>query len=167
MIRKALKPDAEALATLINSAYRGDSSRAGWTTEADMVSGDRINAEGVLSLMQEKDSFFLLYLDEQDELLGCVHLHQENPETLYFGMLAVEPKSQAKGVGRQLLQAIEAESIKLKCQQLRLTVIEIRDELIAYYERNGFRLTGAEYPFPYPANLKIPGLKLLEMIKPL
>lgn len=166
MIRKALNTDAEALATLINSAYRGDSSRAGWTTEADMVSGERINADGVLSLMQEKNSYFLVETEEM-QIIGCVHLHHENRESLYFGMLAVKPDIQAKGIGRRILSAIETEARNLKCQQIRLTVIEIRSELISYYERNGFGLTGAHYPFPFLANLKIPGLKLLEMVKPL
>lgn len=165
-IRTAHIRDADEIARLINSAYRGDSSRAGWTTEADMVGGERINAERVASLMREPRSFFLI-LENESELLGCAHLHQESSHSLYFGMLTVKPQNQARGLGRELLKGIEQSARDLHCNQLRLTVIQIRSELIAYYERNGFVLTGAEFPFPYPADLKIPGLKLWEMVKTL
>jgi N-acetylglutamate synthase-like GNAT family acetyltransferase len=163
-IRKAHEADAPFIAQLINSAYRGESSRAGWTTEADMVGGERINTEGVLNLMREPRSYFLV-IEEENEIKATVHLHQEHSGSLYLGMLAVRPTEQSRGFGRELLEAIDREARDLGSREVRLTVIEIRDELIAYYERKGFRLTGNAFAFPYPGDLKIPGLRLLEMVK--
>ena len=144
--RTATPTDALALSQLVNSAYRGDSSKKGWTTEADLLGGQRTDAEKILEMIQDPCSRIELAM-ENDQILGCVYLKQEN-ETLYFGMLTVNPDLQAKGIGKLLLNHLETVARHLKCHTIRMTVISVRTELIAFYERRGYQFTGKTEPFP-------------------
>jgi GNAT superfamily N-acetyltransferase len=146
--RVATAGDTSAVAALVNSAYRGESSKAGWTTEADLLGGQRVDAARLVETIATPGNVILLF--EMDEaLLGCVHLERTG-EDCYLGMLTVKPTSQGGGLGRQLLEAAERWAIAhwSSCI-MHMTVISQRAELIAWYERRGYRRTGERKPFPY------------------
>ena len=146
--RNATPADIDALVALVTSAYRGDSSRAGWTTEADLLDGNRIDPE-VLRADLERPRSRVLLVEADDGLHACAHVANEDGAG-YFGMFAVRPGLQGGGLGKQLLA--ECERIARDEWQLpvmRMTVIDVRAELIAFYERRGYRRTGEFKPFPY------------------
>jgi ribosomal protein S18 acetylase RimI-like enzyme len=146
--RNASVQDIPALVDLVTSAYRGDVSRRGWTTEADMLDGNRIDAD-VLRADIERPRSRVLLAERDGDLLACGHVCDEQGAG-YFGMFSVRPDLQGSGVGKLLLA--EAERIardEWRLPVMRMTVIDIRDELIAFYERRGYRRTGIKKPFPY------------------
>lgn len=146
--RAALAGDVEAIVALVESAYRGDGSRAGWTTEADLLDGRRTGADDVLASIARPRSQVLL-AEREGRLLACAHVAVED-DAGYFGMFSVVPGLQRAGIGRQVLA--EAERIVRQDYGqavMRMTVIDVREELIAYYERRGYRRTGIKKPFPY------------------
>ncbi len=145
--RLARKADADDIVTLVNSAYRGDSSRAGWTTEADLLTGVRVQAEDVRELIETEGSMILLCLRD-GEIVGSVNL-LKTEDKAYLGMFAVNPLLQGAGIGKQFMQAAEA-LVKQEWQSraMWMTVITRRTELIAYYERRGYVRTGVHKPFP-------------------
>jgi len=149
--RQGTASDAEAIAALVNAAYRGDSSRAGWTTEADLVTGRRIDATELCALMAAEGSMILLCL--QDEaIIGTVQLKRLDPGTAYLGLFTVKPGLQGEGIGRRFLAEAETTARRAwgsAC--MVMSVITVRPELIAYYERRGYRRTGALQPFPAEA----------------
>lgn len=154
-ITKATEADAAELMQLVNSAYRGDAARGGWTHEADLIAGDLRTDEGELkNLISRKDSVILKYTEE-GRLLGCVYLQQKG-DSLYLGMLSVSPQVQAKGIGRKLMEAADAHARALGCRRIEMTVISVRKELIAWYERNGYRPSGATQPFEVDAKFGVP-----------
>ena len=146
--RPATLTDIPALIALVTSAYRGDTSKQGWTTEADLLDGQRIDAESLRHDIERTDSRILLAL-ENGEVLACAHVAIEDG-TGYFGMFAVSPDQQGSGVGKRMMA--EAERLAREdwgLPGMRMTVIDIRDELIAFYERRGYARTGRKKPFPY------------------
>ena len=145
-VTPATEPDIPAINRLVNSAYRGESSKKGWTTEADLLGGIRINEEGLRAMLQNPDVMILKY-EEDDQLLGCVSLEQKG-QNLYLGMLTVAPEAQANGIGKTLLFAAEKIAVEQRYRAITMTVITVRHELIAWYERRGYRLTGEKQPFP-------------------
>lgn len=147
-VTTAIEKDIPVLVALLNSAYRGEASKKGWTTEADMVSGElRTDEPDMLKLMQTPDAVFLKYVNAENEIEGCVYLHKRENK-LYLGMLCVSPGLQAKGVGKELMSAAEIYARKLNCEAIFMRVISIRHELISWYERKGYQKTGATEPFP-------------------
>lgn len=139
--REAVVDDAEAIAALVNSCYRGDSSREGWTTEADLLDGTRTNEDEIRSLITMPESLFLLCVDD-GEIIGSVHLQHEGSSG-YLGMLVVKPEVQGGGMGRQLMEAGEAlVRDKWRLHRMTMNVFTVRPELLAYYERRGYRRTG-------------------------
>ncbi len=159
---KAEKQDAGQIAALVNSAYRGESSKQGWTTEADLLAGRRTDTEEILRLITTDDSMFLL-CKAKAELIGSVHLHKQ-AEQVYLGMLAVSPPLQGKGIGKQLLEAAEqAAQETWAVNKSVMTVIACRNELIAFYQRRGYRRTGVSKEFPVNPELwmpKVTGLRV-------
>lgn len=152
---KADKQEAGQIAALVNSAYRGESSKQGWTTEADLLAGRRTDAEEILQLISTEDSILLL-CKAKAELIGSVHL-QKQAEQVYLGMLAVSPPLQGKGIGKQLLEAAErAAQATWAVSKSVMTVIACRNELIAFYERRGYRRTGVSKEFPVNPGLWTP-----------
>ncbi|QHV96810.1 GNAT family N-acetyltransferase [Spirosoma endbachense] len=151
LISTATEQDIAALNQLVNSAYRGDSSRKGWTTEADLLGGIRTDEEGLKTMLLNPAATVLKY-EEDNQLLGCVYLERKDTGTkysdLYLGMLTVSPDAQAKGIGRKLLEAAEQLAVKQQCRVVTMTVITIRHELIAWYQRRGYQPTGEMKPFP-------------------
>ena len=160
--RKAAIADAEPLAALINSAYRGESSRQGWTTEADLLEGLRTDAGDLIELMASSNAL-LLVCEAERQLLGSVNV-QKSGESARIGMLAVAPKLQARGLGKRLLQYAErvAQSV-WRVNRFEMAVIAQRRELIAFYQRRGYSLTKQVEPFPENPALwqpKVQGLQL-------
>ncbi len=148
MFRAAIPTDADAIVALVESAYRGDASRAGWTTEADFLDGRRTGPDDVLAQIARPQSRILL-AERGRDLLACAHVAVEDGAG-YFGMFSVQPGLQNTGIGKAMLA--EAERIardEWKLPGMRMTVIDIRAELIAWYERRGYRRTGVTKPFPY------------------
>ncbi|MCA0298850.1 MAG: GNAT family N-acetyltransferase [Proteobacteria bacterium] len=146
--RPAAHADIPALVALVTSAYRGDVSRQGWTTEADLLDGQRIDPD-VLARDIGRARSRILVAERAGEMLACAHVAEEDGAG-YFGMFSVRPDLQGGGVGKAMLA--EAERIAREEWQLptmRMTVIDIRDELIAFYERRGYARTGIKKPFPY------------------
>lgn len=146
--REASATDIAAVVALVESAYRGDTSRQGWTTEADMLEGQRIDVEGVAVLIDDPNARVLL-AHHRALLVACCELRREG-ELAYFGMFSVRPDGQGAGVGRHVLA--EAERFardEWRCRAMRMTVIDIRSELIGWYERRGYARTGEHKPFPY------------------
>lgn len=145
-IKPAVEADIPALNVLINSAYRGESSKKGWTAEADLLGGIRTDENALLAMLQNPDATILVY-KETGQLLGCVYLELKDND-LYLGMLTVSPDAQANGIGKQLMAAAEQMAINKHCRAITMTVISVRHELIAWYERRGYRQTGETKPFP-------------------
>ena len=146
--RAANAADCDALVALVESAYRGDASRAGWTTEADFLDGRRTGPDDVLAQIDRPRSRILV-AEREGELLACAHVADEDGAG-YFGMFSVKPGLQNAGIGKAVLA--EAERVAREdfdLPTMRMTVIDIRDELIAWYERRGYRRTGIKKPFPY------------------
>jgi ribosomal protein S18 acetylase RimI-like enzyme len=150
--RAATLDDIPALVSLVTSAYRGEASKQGWTTEADLLDGNRIDA-GVLRHDIERPRSRVLIAERSGEekagMLACAHVCEEG-NAGYFGMFSVRPELQGGGVGKAVMA--EAERIirdEWALPIMRMTVIDIRDELIAWYERRGYRRTGIKKPFPY------------------
>lgn len=146
--RAATPADVEAIVALVESAYRGHASRDGWTTEADLLDGRRTNADDVLGHVRRPQSQVLLAF-RGDTLVACAHVAVEDGAG-YFGMFSVLPTLQRSGLGKQMMA--EAERIARDdygMAVMRMTVIDVREELIAWYERRGYRRTGLKKPFPY------------------
>ncbi|WP_254711557.1 GNAT family N-acetyltransferase [Streptomyces sp. TRM64462] len=148
VFRDAAEADVPALVALVESAYRGDASRAGWTTEADILDGQRTDPEGVRAVITTPGSR-LLVAERDGALVACCQLEHRG-DAAYFGMFAVRPGAQGGGLGRRVLA--EAERLAHEewgATEMHMTVISVRDELIAWYERRGYRRTGRMTPFPY------------------
>jgi ribosomal protein S18 acetylase RimI-like enzyme len=147
-ITPASPADVPVLNKLVNSAYRGESSKKGWATEADLIDGTRIDEAAMLDLINEKNTTVLKYTEE-NVIRGCVELRKEG-NNLYLGMLTVQPDLQAKGIGKKLMFAGEDFGRKQGCKKVTMTVVSVRDKLIGWYERHGYRLTGERKPFNMP-----------------
>ncbi|MHC5260949.1 GNAT family N-acetyltransferase [Streptomyces sp. UC4497] len=148
VFRDAGPEDVDVLVALIESAYRGDSSRTGWTTEADILQGQRTDPQGVLEVIEDPDSR-LLTVERDGAVVACCQLEHRG-EHAYFGMFAVSPAQQGAGLGKTIIT--EAERTVRETwgvSEMHMTVIDAREELIAWYERRGYRRTGQFSPFPY------------------
>lgn len=148
-LRAATLDDVPVLVDLVQSAYRGDSARHGWTHEADLVEGSRTSEAEVADYVAGAGKTVLIATDG-GRLVGCVHVALAGEALGYLGMLSVRPELQAKGYGRRLVAAAEAHARQaLGARRMEMTVIRQRPELIAWYATLGYRLTGEERPFPY------------------
>jgi ribosomal protein S18 acetylase RimI-like enzyme len=134
---------------LVNSAYRGEGSKKGWTTEADLLDGQRTDTAGVRELIEKDNSVILIAENiNSGKMEGCVHL-EKHDEKCYLGMLTVKPTLQGKGLGTRILEEAEAFAQFWDCTRVYLTVIAQRAELIRWYEKHGYKNTGERKPFPY------------------
>lgn len=146
--RTATVNDIDAIVRLVTSAYRGDASRAGWTTEADLLDGERIDPD-VLRIDILRPRSLVLLVERNGELAACAHIAEEDGAG-YFGMFSVSPALQGSGIGKLLIA--EAERTVLEnwgLPLMRMTVIDVREELLAFYQRRGYHRTGVTKPFPY------------------
>ncbi len=141
--------EVQAVVRLVESAYRGPASRGGWTTEADLLDGQRTDARAVRDIIASTDGGVLL-AEEDSDLVGCCHLERRPGRAAYFGMFSVQPAGQGQGRGRAILA--EAERIardNWSAARMTMTVIRQRHDLIVWYQRLGYRPTGETQPFPY------------------
>ncbi len=152
-VTEAGDADCDELAALVNAAYRGDSSRAGWTTETDLLDGQRTDPATLRAQIAEPGHTILcLRATAVGPILACAAVHDVDDErgrAVYFGMLTVRPALQARGLGRALLDRIERLGRDRGAGRVTMTVIPLRQELVAWYERRGFRRTGDVRAFPY------------------
>ncbi len=151
MFQSITAEDIPAIVDLMNRAYRGTGSTASWNTEADFIAGDRTTADLLRQeLLAKPDASFLKWIETPDAApIGCVLLQPETEETWYLGSLAADPDRQGGGLGRELLLGAEDWVRHHGGTRVRMTVVNVRDTLIAWYLRRGYRLTGATEPFPY------------------
>ncbi|MFF3937188.1 GNAT family N-acetyltransferase [Streptomyces phaeofaciens] len=146
--RDATDADVDVLVALVESAYRGDASRAGWTTEADILEGQRTDPEGVRDVVRSSDSR-LLVVEQGGRTVACCQLEHRGDHA-YFGMFAVSPVLQGAGLGKTVIAEAERQArATWGVSEMHMTVISVRDDLIAWYERRGYRRTGRMTPFPY------------------
>ncbi|MBQ0996616.1 GNAT family N-acetyltransferase [Streptomyces nigra] len=148
VFRDATDADVDSIVALVESAYRGDSSRAGWTTEADILEGQRTDPEGVLQVVKSPDSR-LLTVERDGRIVACCQLEHRGTYA-YFGMFAVSPELQGAGLGKVIIAEAERQArATWGVTEMHMTVISVRNDLIAWYERRGYRRTGRMTPFPY------------------
>lgn len=146
--RLARPGDAAALQPLVHRAYRGDSARAGWTHEADLLDGQRIDAADLESLIADPTQVVIV-AEASGAAVGCVQVSDRGEGLAYLGMLTVDPMLQGSGLGRALID--EAERVakdRFGANRMEMTVIIQRTELIDWYVRRGYALTGERRPFP-------------------
>jgi ribosomal protein S18 acetylase RimI-like enzyme len=146
MITKATLEDVSSLNKLINSAYRGESSKKGWTTEANLLEGLRTTEQELTETIANHKNTILKFT-RNNAIIGCVLLI-EKEQQLYLGMLTVSPELQNSGIGKKLLQHAEIHASTLGLPKIVMTVISVREELISWYKRNGYIDTGVREPFP-------------------
>ena len=152
--------DIPQLLPLINSAFRGESAREGWTHEADLLHGGKRTDEATLrALMQINNTLILKYCNDEGDIEGCVFLHKKE-RGLYLGMLTVRPDLQGAGIGKKLLEAAEAHARALGCPYIYMTVFSVRTELIAWYERHGYHRTGETKPYEVNPDFGTPSRSL-------
>ncbi|MGH8121488.1 MAG: GNAT family N-acetyltransferase [Rudaea sp.] len=146
--RDAVPADIAAIVALVESAYRGEVSRKGWTTEADLLDGQRVDGAGVADAIGKSGSRVLL-AESGRRLLACCHVEKQG-DACYFGMFAVAPALQGVGVGKcMMVEAERVAHVELQCREMQMNVISIRDDVIVWYERHGYRRMGVYKPFPY------------------
>jgi len=147
----ATDAEIEAIVALVNSGYRGESSRAGWTTEADFLGGQRTDAETLRAELAAMPGAVTLVMRDASDgpLVGCVRLDPVEPDVWYLGMFTVDPQLQNRKLGRTLLEAAERFVAERGARTMRMSVIGVRHELIGWYERRGYVRTGKTREFPY------------------
>ncbi|GAB3223127.1 GNAT family N-acetyltransferase [Hymenobacter seoulensis] len=168
IISAATESDIPDLVALVNRAYRGEASHQGWTTEAHLLEGQRTDADDLREALNTPGATILQARSAAGQLLASVYLKNQYPD-LYLGMLSVDPGQQARGLGKQLLAAAEQQARQLGCSAILISVISVRTELLAWYERLGFRRTGETMAFPRDTRFGIPRqpLELVLLRKPL
>ena len=148
--RDAVPADVPAVVALVQSAYRGDDSRIGWTTEADLLDDQRTDAAAVMEIVEDPQSRLLLAVEPDGTVLACAHLQRKDATTAYFGSFAVRPDRQGGGTGRAMLAEAERRAAaEWSSRGVEMTVIAQREDLIAWYERRGYSRTDETRPFPY------------------
>jgi len=168
-ISRAVLSDIPAMNTLVNLAYRGEEAKKGWTFESDLIEGEkRTDEKDLYQLFSKEESIFLVAKNKEDKLVGTVYLEIKN-DTLYLGMLSVEPTLQGNGIGKTLVLNAKETGHLLGLNGIQIQVVHRRSELISWYERLGFKATGSEFPFEVPAEFgkpKVP-VHFIEMLCPL
>lgn len=167
-ISHAISEDIKELNKLVNSAYRGEESRKGWTTEAEILDGIRIDEAALEVLLTRPEIVVLKCMDINGQILGTVCLEVKGHQ-LYLGMFAVSPQFQDNGIGKALLKTAEKYAIENKCDRIVISVISTRKELISWYERHGYVATGGSIAFEEIegrfGDPKVPAISLIEMQK--
>lgn len=163
MIEIATPEDIPALMKMINTAYRDPDSKKGWTTEAGIIQGGiRVDEAGLKGIIERDSAVLLKYTGDDHKITGCVYL-QNKPPRVYLGLLTVDPEIQAQGIGKKLLHAADEYARQKQFTSIILKVVSIRRELIEWYERNGYIITGEKEPFEAEARYGTP-VQPLELI---
>jgi GNAT superfamily N-acetyltransferase len=147
-LQPACPDDLPALHALVESAYRGASARRGWSHEADLLEGQRTDLAALAAMIDDPAQHLLAFRDN-DVLRACVAVTDKGDGLAYLGMLTVDPDRQAAGLGRLILAAAEDHAAAFGARRVEMTVIAQRAELIAWYQRRGYTLTGEQRPFPH------------------
>jgi ribosomal protein S18 acetylase RimI-like enzyme len=167
-INQATSADIKELNKLVNSAYRGEESKKGWTTEAEILDGIRIDEATIEVLLSQTAVVILKCVDVKGKIIGTVCLEVKGDQ-LYLGMFAVSPEAQGNGIGKTLLNAAEKHAIENNCDRIVISVISTRKELISWYERHGYVATGGAIAFEEIegrfGDPKVPAISLIEMEK--
>lgn len=165
------------LLNLINAAYRTSDTHS-WTNESTLVSGSRISVEMLTTLIEQsqnlntKDCLYVATVHDPEtkleNILGCIAVTKfEN--TIEIGTFAVQPNLQNSGIGKQILTVLESLMIRNhpNVNSFRMWVLDLRIELINFYQRRGYVLTGQSESYPIDAGVGKPlkDLNVLEMIK--
>ncbi|WP_158792577.1 GNAT family N-acetyltransferase [Granulicella sp. L60] len=151
LLKPAVEADYPEVVELANIAFRGTGPSASWNTEADFITGQRLT-EPLLreDLTAKPHAQLLLQRDAPGQpLLGSVWLEPRDDHTWYLGLLTIRPDQQNRQLGRTLLADAESFAKQAGAQRIRMTVVNVRDTLIAWYQRRGYALTGETAPFPY------------------
>lgn len=170
-VRLATAADLPALKALVESAYRGDAARGGWTHEADLLEGERVTAEDLAAQLAQPAMRVLVLPAADGTLPATISITDLGAKSsadegvAYLGMFAVDPALQAGGIGRRMIAAAEDWAMRaFGAHTMRMTVISTRAELIAWYIRRGYVDTGRTSPFPIP---EITHLSMVVLEKPL
>ncbi|AMR33820.1 GCN5 family acetyltransferase [Mucilaginibacter sp. PAMC 26640] len=153
-ITRATLADVPELNALVNASYRGETSLKGWTTEANLIDGQRIDPASLTEQINDPNAVILKNTNDEGQITGCVYL-QDRGAKLYLGMLTVSPALQANGLGKLLLAAAEDHARSTGCKLISMTVITTRYELLNYYERRGYQKTGEVVPLLIPEKFGI------------
>lgn len=145
-VTKAVFTDVPELEKLVNSAYRGEESKKGWTSEASLLGGIRIDQPTLNAYLNDEKVTILKHTSSNQQITGTVYLENQG-ENLYLGMLSVSPLAQGQNIGRTLLEEAETYAKTLNCAKISMSVISVRAELISWYERRGYVFTGERKPF--------------------
>ena len=163
-MQNATIDDVPELVLLINGAYRGEHSKKGWTTEALLIEGDRMNETSLVQMMNKPGVVIRKCITNHDVIVGCVYLETQQKE-LYLGLLTVTPFNQATGIGKLILGDAEEIASKQMLSGIVIDVISLRVELIAWYTRRGFYVTGKTIPFPTENKFGSRPLQPLELVE--
>ncbi|KAJ3343427.1 hypothetical protein HDU91_000381 [Kappamyces sp. JEL0680] len=168
--RVAETGDAATVVSLVNGAYRGEGALQGWTTESELLDGQRLDEAMFQELLRKEHCDVLLFFREKDGAVACVNVELSDASACYIGMLSVQPQLQRSGLGKFVLETAEKHAQqKWHCSKAKMTVISKRTTLIAFYERRGYRFTGKVVPFPYGDDRfgipKVPDLVFNEYLK--
>lgn len=167
-ITRAYEEDIIALEALVNSAYRGEGSKMGWTTEAEILDGIRINGDALRAMLKDSGVTVLKYLGKDDGIIATVCLEPKGTK-LYLGMFAVSPMEQGGGIGKKMMYAADEFALEKSCDRIVISVISTRSELIAWYGRHGYVATGRSIAFEDIegrfGDPKVPDIALIEMEK--
>lgn len=168
---KAEPVDAASVADLINICFRGEASRKGWTTEADILEGVRTTSSEIANIIRRNDAFVLIGV-LNDEIVAAACCERQviaGKQTAHFGKISVKPTLQNKGHGKDLIYAAEAMTTReWRVLGFHMSVISLRHELIEFYERLGYERTGEFAAFPENPDLwqpKVEGLSLQYLVK--
>jgi ribosomal protein S18 acetylase RimI-like enzyme len=162
VFRAAVSSDAADITTLVNRAYRGEASRQGWTTEADLLDGRRTTETDVVQMINTPDAAMLL-CERDHQLIGSIHLERVD-DHVHLGMFVVDPVLQSRGIGKQLLAEAEQQARqRWHVAKAVMHVIACRQELIAFYERRGYARTGQFQPFPENPAVWAPKVERLQL----
>lgn len=153
--------DVDALAQLINRAYRGSEGSGRWTTEQHLVEGERIQPEQLRELLQRNDVELLAALDEAENPIACISIHYLT-EVAEFGTFAVDPQRHGSGLGKQLLAQAEQHASR-KRQRFQVEVVNQNSALRNFYQRRGYQLTGETMPYPVQAGVGLPKIDGLHL----
>jgi ribosomal protein S18 acetylase RimI-like enzyme len=171
--RLALVSDIPVLCALVNAAYRGETSRAGWTTEADLLTGVRTSERTIQALMAREDACILIGEEAGGVMAAsiCLERHPGLADTVQFGMIAVTPLLQNRGYGKTMILAAEKLAMsQWGAQSAQMMVISLREELIAFYQRLDYQPTGEILPFPHQPDMwqaQVDNMQLITLRKAL
>lgn len=159
-IDKAGMADIPRLLEIINGCYRGEESKRGWTTEADLIAGEiRTDAADLTGIIAKENATILKCTHSTAGILGSVYLEKKG-DRLYLGMLSVDTAWQAGGIGKRMLKAAEEYALSLGCRAIVMQVVSARTSLMEWYERHGYQATGERKPFDGDPRFGVPMIPL-------